>query len=363
MKPITYTYIFCLAIPIFYSQLAIGQGYEGLKDHYRDYFAVGVSVAPQSVEPGGEAELIKENFASLTCENVMKPQPIHPKEEEYNWAPADQIVAFAQANGLKMRGHTLCWHNQTPKWFFEDKDGNPASREVLLRRLRDHIHAVVGRYKGKIYAWDVVNEAIAEQPDKMYRPTKWYQMLGEEYIEKAFEYAHEADPDALLFYNDFDTEKPAKRDHIYQMLKGLLDKGVPIHGMGLQGHWSIYDDLTAAGLEESITRFASLGLTVQITELDISVYPKDWNRKEKRASDTTSFTPEKEQMQIDKYQMIFDVLRKHNEVVSGVTFWNISDRKSWLDTFPIKGRKDYPLLFDEALKPKKAFFKVVDFEK
>ena len=214
-----------------------------------------------------------------------------------------------------------------------------------------------------MYAWDVVNEVVSEQPDKMYRPTQWYQMLGDEYIAKAFEYAHEADPDALLFYNDFDTEKPAKRDHIYQMLKNLLDKGVPIHGMGLQGHWSIYDDLTAAGLEESITRFASLGLMVQITELDISVYPKDWNRKERRVGDTTSFTPEKEQMQIDKYKMIFDVLRRNKDKVSGVTFWNISDRKSWLDTFPVKGRKDYPLLFDEALQPKKAFWEVVDFEK
>lgn len=359
MRKCTLTLLSLLAL----SQTAICQDYKGLKAYYRDYFPVGVSVAPQSIAPGDEAELIKRNFASLTAENVMKPQPIHPEEDRYNWEPADQIVDFAQANGLKMRGHTLCWHNQTPKWFFEDKDGNPVSRELLLQRLRDHIHAVVGRYKGKVYAWDVVNEAIAEQPDKMYRPTKWYQMLGEEYIAKAFEYAHEADPDALLFYIDFDTEKPAKRDHVYQMLKGLLDKGVPIHGMGLQGHWSIYDDLTAAGLEESITRFASLGLTVQITELDISVYPKDWNRKERRASDTASFTPEKEQMQIDKYKMIFDVLRKHKDKVSGVTFWNISDRKSWLDSFPIKGRKDYPLLFDEALQPKKAYWKVVGFEK
>ena len=356
-------YSLALFLLFAFIRVAIAQDYGGLRNYYSDYFPVGVSVAPQSVAPGDEAELIKKNFASLTAENVMKPQPIHPQEDRYNWEPADQIVAFAQANGLKMRGHTLCWHNQTPKWFFEDKDGNPASKELLLQRLRDHIHAIVGRYKGKVYAWDVVNEAIAEQADKMYRPTQWYQMLGEEYIAKAFEYAHEADPDALLFYNDFDTEKPAKRDHIYQMLKGLLDQGVPVHGMGLQGHWSIYDELTVAGLEESITRFASLGLTVQITELDISVYPKDWNRKERRESDSTSFTPEKEQMQIDKYKMIFDVLRKHKDKVSGVTFWNISDRKSWLDNFPIKGRKDYPLLFDETLQPKKAFWEVVDFEK
>ncbi len=341
---------------------AVAQEYQGLKQYYQDYFPVGVSVAPQSVEPGPEAELIKKNFASLTAENVFKPQPIHPKEDEYNWAPADQIVNFAQANGMKMRGHTLCWHNQTPKWFFEDAGGEPVEREVLLKRLRDHIFAVVGRYKGRIYAWDVVNEAIAEQPDQMYRPTQWYRLLGEEYIVKAFEYAHEADPDALLFYNDFDTEKPAKRDHMYTMLKSMLAKGVPIHGVGLQGHWSIYDDLTAAGLEESIERFAGLGLTVQITELDVSVYPKDWNRKEKRASDTTAFTPEKEQMQVDKYQMIFEVLRKHKDKVSGVTFWNISDRRSWLDTFPIKGRKDFPLLFDQEFRPKKAFWEVVKFD-
>lgn len=341
---------------------AIGQDYQGLKEYYRDYFPVGVAVAPQSLLRGPEAELIKKNFNSLTAENVFKPQPIHPKENEYNWAPADQIVDFAQENDMKMRGHTLCWHNQTPKWFFEGEGGKPIEKEVLLQRLRNHIHAVVGRYKGKIYAWDVVNEAIAEQPDQMYRPTQWYKLLGEEYIAKAFEYAHETDPDALLFYNDFDTEKPAKRDHIYTMLKGLLAKGVPIHGVGLQGHWSIYDDLTAVGLSESIERFASLGLAVQITELDVSVYPKDWNRRQRRASDTTAFTPEKEQLQADKYKMIFEVLRKHKAQVSGVTFWNISDRHSWLDTFPIKGRKDFPLLFDQEYKPKKAFWEVVKFD-
>lgn len=342
---------------------AIGQEYKGLKQYYGDYFPMGVAVAPQSLVPGPEAELIKKNFNSLTAENVFKPQPIHPREDEYNWTPADQIMDFAQAHGMKMRGHTLCWHNQTPDWFFEGKDGLPVNQEVLLKRLRDHIQTVVGRYKGKIYAWDVVNEAIADQSDQMYRNTKWYQLLGEDYIAKAFEYAHEADPDALLFYNDYNTEKPAKRDHIYAMLKGLLAKGVPIHGVGIQGHWSIYDDLTAAGLSESIGRFASLGLTVQITELDVSVYPKNWNHKERLAGDTTVFTPEKEQLQAAKYKMIFEVLRQHKEQVSGVTFWNISDHRSWLDTFPVKGRKDFPLLFDQEYRPKKAFWEVVYFKK
>jgi endo-1,4-beta-xylanase len=338
----------------------IAQDNQGLKDFYQPYFTMGVAVTPRSVEPGAEADLIKKHFGSLTAENVMKPQPIHPSENEYNWKPADQLVEFAKTNGLKMRGHTLCWHNQTPEWFFKDKKGNTASRDVVLQRLRDHIHTVVGRYKGSIYAWDVVNEAVPDAPGEIYRDSPWYRIVGEDYIAKAFEYAHEADPQALLFYNDYNTENPSKRDRIYTLVKGLIDQGVPIHGVGLQGHWSI-DQPTAQALEESIVRFASLGLTVQITELDVSVYPKGKGRSEVPSTPATAITSEQEQMQLDQYKMIMEVCRKHKEKLSGVTFWNISDRHSWLDNFPVKNRKDFPLLFDQNLQPKKAYWEVVNF--
>jgi endo-1,4-beta-xylanase len=328
-----------------------GDSDKGLKDYYHNYFTMGVAVTPASLE-GEEAVLIKKHFNSLTAENVMKMGPIHPKEDGYNWEPADKIVNFAQANGMKMRGHTLCWHNQVPSWLFVDGDGKP-SKEMLLKRLKDHITAVVSRYKGKIYAWDVVNEAIADDSTKFLRDSNWSAICGEDFIAKAFEYAHDADPNALLFYNDYNTEQPAKREKIYRLIKKMLEAKVPVHGVGLQGHWSI-NDPSRAELANSIEKFSSLGLQVQITELDVSVY--QWGKTE-----APGYTAEREQKQVAQYKMIFDVLRKYKSSLSGVTFWNISDRHTWLDNFPVRGRKNYPLLFDENLKPKKAYWEVVRF--
>jgi len=208
----------------------------GLKDYYKDYFPIGVAVNPGMMEPGDNANFILSQFNSLTAENAMKMGPIHPEENRYNWAPADKIADFAVKHGLKLRGHTLCWHNQTPNWFFVDDSGKEVSKEVLLARLRQHIFDVAGRYKGKIYAWDVVNEAVPDgNGTELYRKSKFYEIIGETYIEKAFEYAHEADPGALLFYNDYNTENSSKRERIYQLVKKLKEKGVPIHGVGLQG--------------------------------------------------------------------------------------------------------------------------------
>lgn len=332
---------------------------KGLKDYYKNYFLIGVAVSPRMTEPGPESDLILKHFNSMTPENAMKMGPIHPEENRYNWAPADKIVDFAQKNGLKVRGHTLCWHNQTPAWFFT-KDNQPVSKEELLARLKQHITDVVGRYKGKLYAWDVVNEAVPDKGDEIYRKSKFYEIIGEEYIEKAFQYAHAADPDALLFYNDYNTENASKRDRIYQLVKKLKAKGVPVHGVGLQGHWSVYEP-TAAELDESINKFASLGLQVQITEMDVSVYKKEHERREKRDTDITSFPPEIQQKQTEHYKMLFEVFRKHKAHLTGVTFWNLSDKSTWLDAFPFQGRKDYPLLFDTELKPKPAYREVIKF--
>jgi endo-1,4-beta-xylanase len=304
--------------------------------------------------------LILAQFNSMTPENAMKMGPIHPEENKYNWAPADKIADFAVRNNLKLRGHTLCWHNQTPKWFFTDSVGKQVSKDVLLSRMKQHITDVVTRYKGKIYAWDVVNEAVPDTSSDVYRKTKFLEIIGEEYIQRAFEYAHEADPKALLFYNDYNTENNIKRDKIYQLVKGLVDKGVPIHGVGLQAHWSLFEP-TAEALEESIVRFSSLGLTVQITELDISVHPKQHEKAVSKYTGENVFTPDMETQQMAQYKMIFDIFRKHKDKITGVTFWNLSDKSTWLDRFPVEGRKDYPLLFDVENKPKKAYWGVVKF--
>ncbi len=279
----------------------------GLKDYYKEYFPIGVSVMPSNLK-GDEAELILQQFNSLTPENSMKMAPIHPEENRYYWNDADSIVAFAQRNGLKLRGHTLCWHNQTPGWLFKDSAGNTATKEVLLQRLKDHITAVVSRYKGKIYAWDVVNEAISDKPDEYLRSSLWYQIGGEEYIARAFEYAHAADPNAVLFYNDYNEINATKREKIYKLVKGLKDTGVPIGGVGLQGHWAI-NEPSRDQLDSTLKKFSDLGLKIQVTELDISVYPKEHNAREAKPADAdTAFTSEKEQKQIEVYKKCFDLL-------------------------------------------------------
>jgi endo-1,4-beta-xylanase len=289
----------------------------------------------------------------------MKMGPIHPQENTFNWTDADKIVNFAVAHGMKVRGHTLCWHSQTPSWMFKNPDGTTVSKDVLLERLKNHITQVVTRYKGKVYAWDVVNEAIDDNNSKVYRESQWYKICGEEYIEKAFRWAHEADPDAILFYNDYSTENAGKRDRIYTFLKNLIDAGVPVHGIGLQGHWSIGWP-SEKELRDAIQKYASLGLKIHVTELDVSVYNSGEDFSTRTPGDD-AFTAEREQKQIEKYSMIFNVLRDNRDVVSSVTFWNVSDKKTWLDNFPVRNRKNYPLLFDQNYQKKKAYWEVVNF--
>ena len=343
------------------SQESSADKQKGLKDYYKDFFSIGVAVSPRALRTD-EAQLILLQFNSVTAENAMKMGPIHPQEHKYNWAGGDSIAAFAKTNNLKLRGHTLCWHNQAPAWMFIDSStGKQVTKEVLLRRLKDHITTVVSRYKGTIYAWDVVNEVISDNKDEYLRNSVWYQVCGEEYIAKAFQWANEADPDALLFYNDYNEIDPVKREKIIRLIKSLKEKGVPIHGIGLQGHWAI-NEPSKEQLEKTLYDFSRLGLPLHITELDISVYPKEHNARARRAQDyDTAFTKEKEVKQVEVYKMCFDLFRKYRRHISSVTFWNISDRHSWLDNFPVRGRKDYPLLFNKDLNPKKAFWEVVRF--
>jgi endo-1,4-beta-xylanase len=332
---------------------------KGLKDYYKEYFMMGAAVTPGSLV-GEDSALIIREFNSLTAENAMKMGPIHPKEHQFFWKDADAIVSFAKRHKLKMRGHTLVWHNQSPRWIYKTAQGDSVSKEVMLQRLKNHITEVVGRYKGDIYAWDVVNEVIDDNDSIFYRKTGFYKICGEEFIAKAFEYAHAADPKALLFYNDYNTENPKKREKIYQMVKKLKENGIPIHGVGLQGHWSISHP-PREEIEKSIEMFSSLGLQVQVTELDVSVYAgRQGGQLGQAQKDTASvFTPEMEELQREKYKMAFEVFRKYRKQLTAVTFWNVSDRHSWLDR---RGRKNYPLLFDTKYQRKKAYWDVVNFQ-
>lgn len=332
----------------------------GLKDHYKAYFPIGVAVNTRTLN-GEESQLLLKEFNSITPENAMKMEVIHPREDFYFWRDADSMVNFAQNHQLKVRGHNLCWHEQVPNWMFKDNNGGPVTKEVLFKRLKDHITTVVKRYKGKIYAWDVVNEVIGDADDEFIRNSLWYQICGEEYIAKAFEYAHAADPEALLFYNDYNSERPVKRDKIYRLLKNLIDQKVPIHGIGLQAHWSVFEPAEKE-LREAIELYASLGLQIHFTELDMSVYPWEKNKRQKRSGESDRLTPELEAKQIDQYAKVFKIFREYKKHITSVTFWNVSDRYSWLDYYPVPGRKNYPLLFDQNLQRKKAYQKVVDFK-
>lgn len=334
---------------------------KGLRDYYRDYFPIGVAVSPRALK-SDESGLILQHFNSITAENAMKMGPIHPREDSFYWRDADSIVAFAQRHHFRMRGHTLLWHNQTPRWLFIDEKKDTVSREVLLQRLEHHIKTVVARYRGKIYAWDVVNEAVSDAPGEYLRNSPYLRIIGEDYIEKAFRWAHEADPQALLFYNDYNEISPAKRQKIMRLVRSLQARGVPIHGVGLQAHWAV-NEPTREQLEATLKDFSALGLQLHITEMDVSVYDKEHDARERQAADSdTLFTAQKEARQLEIYKNSFELFRKYRNHISSVTFWNISDRSSWLDNFPVRNRKDYPLLFDRNLKPKKAFEAVVRFE-
>ncbi len=332
----------------------------GLQTVFGNSFTMGVALAPFHLRNEAETALVLREFGSITPENAMKMGPIHPEENRYNWKDADLLADFARSNKLKMRGHALCWHKQAPAWIFVDNKGKEVSKEVLLQRLKDHIFAVAGRYKDIVYAWDVVNEAVSDTPGEWLRPSPWLRICGESYIEMAFRWAHEADPNAQLFYNDYNETDPVKREKILRLISSLKGKGVPVHGIGLQGHWAM-DEPRKGQLDSTLRDFAATGLRLQITELDISVYPKEHEARAWKASDAdTAYTAEKQARQTAQYQQCFALFRKYDPALDAITFWNLSDRYSWLDNFPVRGRKDYPLLFNAALQPKPAYEAVVE---
>lgn len=323
-----------------------------LYEAYTGMFRIGAAVNTNTLQR--EGELIARHFNSLTAENQMKFGELHPAENRYDFAAADEIADFAARHKMGLRGHTLVWHNQTSDWVFTDPaTGGAASRGLLLERLKNHIDTVVGRYKGKIYAWDVVNEAIEDKGEQVLRSTKWLELLGEDFLFQAFRFAHEADPNALLFYNDYNETDPVKRVKIYNLVRSLLEKGAPIHGIGLQAHWNIYGP-TVEEIREAIELYASLGVQLHITELDVSMF-----RFGDKRTDLREPTPEMEELQERRYEEIFRLFREYQSVITSVTFWGASDNYTWLDNFPVRGRKNWPFLFDTALQPKRSFWRVI----
>ena len=335
---------------------------QGLKDAYDGYFTIGVAVNPTNVTAPEQMALIVREFNSITAENVMKPGEIHPSEGVWNWEEADRVADFCRRNGIKLRGHNLCWHSQFCDWMFVDKKGRPVKKEVFYQRLREHILTVVNRYKDVVYAWDVVNEAMADQAFAFpgqeanpYRNSQLYQLCGDEFIAKAFEFAHEADPDALLFYNDYNETEPGKRDRIYNMVKKMQDAGVPIHGIGMQGHYNIYGPAEEE-VDAAIAKYSQIVKHIHVTELDVRVNTEMGGQLRFSRGDAQPLAPHLAKLQEDQYNRLFKVYRKHADVIDNVTFWNLSDRDSWL------GVNNHPLPFDENFKPKRVYSIIRDFD-
>ncbi|MGC9396269.1 MAG: endo-1,4-beta-xylanase [Anaerolineae bacterium] len=320
-----------------------------------DYFLVGAAFSPSQLDSEPHTTLMVRHFNSLTPENTMKPGPVQPSEGNFAWANADRLVAFARANNMAVHGHTLVWHQQAAEWMFKDAAGNkmtatPENKELLLKRLETHIREVVGRYKDDVNVWDVVNEVIdANRPDCL-RRSAWYEITGVDYIVTAFNVAREVDPDAVLLLNDFNTYQAKKRECIYTLVSDLQEQGVPIDGIGMQMHVNIAIP-TIDAIETTIERFAELG-EVHITELDMSVY----------SNDTTSYATISDELLLQqgyRYRDIFEVLKRHADSIGSVTFWGLADDTTWLKTFPVT-RINLPLLFDEQLQAKYAYWGVVD---
>lgn len=340
-----------------------------LKDVFKDDFLIGAAVSYRQAD--GEDKtgraLLAKHFSSITPENMLKWGPVHPEPEAYDFASADDYVQLGLDNDMFIIGHTLVWHQQTPEWVFEDGSGKPLGREALLNRMEDHISTVAGRYRTKINGWDVVNEALED--DGSLRNTKWLEIIGEDYLAKAFTFAQKAAPDAELYYNDYNLWKPEKREGAIRLVKKLLDQGIRVDGIGMQGHYNLTHPALAQ-VEASIVAFSELGLKVMITELDIDVLPRrgsegaDLDIRQESADKFNPYTqglPDEVQQQLARrYADLFTLFHQHRDKISRVTLWGVTDANSWLNNWPVRGRTNYPLLFDRKGQPKPAFEAVVE---
>ena len=366
----------CVAAILAVSQVAAAQNAatpatatRGLKDAFEGAFMVGTALAPQQFTERDTASvaLIVREFNAITPENVLKWERVHPEPDRYDFTPVDQYVAFGEKYGMFVVGHTLVWHSQTPRWVFQNAEGQPLTREDLLGRMKEHITTVVGRYKGRVKGWDVVNEALNE--DGTLRQSPWFRIIGPDFIEKAFQFAHEADPAAQLYYNDYNLDYPAKRDGAVRLIRSLQEKGVRIDGVGSQAHHKLTTP-TVAQIDSSLRLLGATGVKVHITELDVDMLPPATRNTTAdvsvRAGPAPDLDPYKtglpdsvQQAHAKRYEDVFRVYLQHRGVIDRITFWGVADHDSWLNGWPVRGRTNYPLLFDRQNKPKPAYDRVM----
>ncbi len=337
-----------------------------LRDATAGLFTIGVGISDRIPERPADWPLLTAQFRAVTPENCLKPNPVQVTEGDFNFTLADAFVNFAVSNQLPVVGHCLVWakDDRTPPWFYRDGT-NVASRELLLQRMKTHIDTVAGRYRGRIAMWDVVNEALDDGTNFL-RPSGWTAACGEEFIGKAFAFAHAADPQAQLIYNDYNNELSGKREKLIRLVRLLREQKAPLHAIGLQGHYEI-DRLPLVELETTLAAMRELGVKVVVSELDIDVIPRSrwWADGGKYRDELAKLDPYRDgcppdilQRQADQYAQLFRLFRKYSDVIARVSFWNLHDGQSWLNGFPWQ-RVNYPLLFDRKGKPKPAFDAVI----
>jgi endo-1,4-beta-xylanase len=338
-----------------------------LRQASKGRFLIGTAIMSRNLDNPALSALIGEQFDCLTGENEFKPMSIHPRPGEFRFTAADRIVDFAHEHKMKVIGHTLCWHSQSPAFLFRGQDGKPLSRDEALKNLKDHIDGVVGHFKGKVLGWDVVNEAISDARGEYLRNTPARRAIGDDYIAQAFKFAHAADPDAELYYNDYSNEQPEKLQKTIRLIRELKTAGVRLDGVGLQCHFRLDDAEAPDRLDRAIAAYAAEGVKVMMTELDVDVLPRrgrgaDVASRERGGADPyrDGLPPEAAEAQSRFYGKLFRVVLKHPGVVTRVTFWGVHDGASWLNFWPVAGRTNHPLLWDRKLKPKPAFDAVLD---
>ena len=347
--------IFAITLLAFLTSVdAIAQKTLGGATKGKFLFGVAVNMRQVNGIDSIETKMIAKEFSAIVGENCMKPQPVHPEENRFNWEDADKLVAFGEKNKQVITGHCLIWHSQIGKWMFVDAQGKDVSPEILKERMRKHILAVVGRYKGHVKGWDVVNEAFED--NGKYRNSKFYQILGKDFIQYAFRFAHEADPDAELYYNDYNVENPSKCDAIVEMVKELRAEGCRIDAVGSQSHMHM-NSPTLDATETSFKKLKAAGVKILITEWDISILPSPFDGAEvsknfnysKEMDPYREAVPDSVQQKWNKRMLgMFKLFLKYEDVIDRVTVWGLSDNTTWLNNFPIRGRKDYPVLFDRS---------------
>ena len=333
-----------------------------MKDALKDKFLIGVAMNTGQItgKDSVSDKLIIKHFNSIVAENCMKSEIIQPVEGEFDFSLADQFVKFGEMHRLFIIGHTLVWHSQTPKWFFVDEKGKQVSRVIMIERMKNHIVTVIKRYKDRVKGWDVVNEAIND--DGSWRESPFYKIIGKDYVKLAFQFAHEADPKAELYYNDFSMARPAKRDAVVKMIKELQNEGIKVDAIGMQAHMTM-NFPTVDDFETSINAFATLGTKVMITEMDITVLPFPTTKVTADVALRYKYDPKMnpypnglpDSMATalhERYASFFRLFLKHKDQISRVTVWGLTDNQTWRNDWPIKGRSDYPLLFDRNYHPK-----------